>query len=120
MTQQELNAGPAERVLQGNLRSPEFIGTAKKRIRELADIQRELFEILQETNRSWLERMQMEASLISELSDKLAGAHSIPETMTICQEWASRRMDLATEDAKHLLSYTQAFTETGARLLSGG
>lgn len=100
--------------------TPEFAAMGRKRFEELAKMQTELFEKLQEANRSWLERMQTEASLASEFSTKLTGARSIPETATACQEWASRRMEMATEDAKHLLADTHKFMETGVRLLSNG
>jgi hypothetical protein len=44
----------------------------------------------------------------------------IPETATVCQEWASRCMEMAAEDTKRLLADGQKFVETGARLLSNG
>jgi Phasin protein len=120
MTQQESKTGRAEKSSPPNLMPPELIAMGKKRIEELAEMQTELLEKLQEANRSWLERMQTESRLASEFSAKLTGARSIPETATVCQEWASRRMEMATEDAKHLLADTQKFMETGVRLLSNG
>jgi hypothetical protein len=120
MTQGEPNADRQEGLSQANLLPPEFVTMGKKRIKALAEMQTELFEKLQEANRSWLDRMQVEASLVSEFGTKLTGAHSIPETIATCQEWASRRMEMATEDARHVLADTQTFTETGVRLLSSG
>jgi hypothetical protein len=64
--------------------------------------------------------MQSEATLAPEFASKLAAARSIPETATICQEWVSRRMEMATEDAKRLSADSQKFVATGARLLSKG
>ena len=64
--------------------------------------------------------MKSEATLASEFANKLTAARSIPETATAYQKWASQRMEMAAEDAKHLLADSQKFAETGARLLSSG
>jgi hypothetical protein len=50
----------------------------------------------------------------------LSAARSIPETAAVCQEWATKRMEMAAEDAKRLAADGQKFAETGARLLSSG
>ena len=83
----------------------------------LVDVQRELFETLQETNRHWLERVQSEAALASKLATKLTATRSVSEAMTTCQEWTSRQVEMIAEDSKLLVADTQRFMETGARLL---
>lgn len=103
-----------------NLFLPEIGGLAKKRVEELAQFQSELLEQIQEVNRQWLDRMKSEATLASELANKLSSARSIPETATAYQKWASRRMEMAAEDAQRLLADGQKFAETGARLVSRG
>jgi hypothetical protein len=105
---------------QPNFMSQEFVGMGTKRIKELTELQTELFEKLQEVNRRWVDRMEAEAGLASDFGTKLTGAHSVPETVTACQEWASKRIEMATEDAKHLMSDTRTFMDAGARLLSSG
>jgi Phasin protein len=92
----------------------------KKRLEELVATQTELLDKLQEANRSWFDRMQSEATLASEFANKLTTTHSIPEAATVCQEWASRHMEMAAEDAKRLFADSQKFAETGARLWSNG
>jgi hypothetical protein len=44
--------------------------------------------------------VQAEATIASEFATKLSSARSIPEATTVYQEWAGRRMEMATEDAK--------------------
>jgi hypothetical protein len=90
----------------------------KKRIEDFVNAQTELFEALQATNRQWLDRAQTEANLASEFAAKLTAARSIPDAMTACQDWTTRRFELMAEDGKHLLADSQKFIETGARLLS--
>jgi hypothetical protein len=106
--------------LPPNLLSPEFATIGKQCFEELVNVQRELFENLQETNRHWLERVQYEATLASKFATKLTTTHSVSEAMTTCQEWTSRQIETITEDSKLLVADTQRFMETGARILWNG
>jgi hypothetical protein len=119
MPQQESYIDRAER-LPPNLLSPEFATMGKQCFEELVNVQRELFENLQETNRHWLERVQYEATLASKFATKLTTTHSVSEAMTTCQEWTSRQIETITEDSKLLVADTQRFMETGARILWNG
>jgi hypothetical protein len=120
VTTNELRSEKAEKLLPANLIPPEFAAIGKKRLEDLAAMQKELLEKLQQMNLSWLDRMQSEATLASEFSSELTTARSIPETATVYQKWATRRMEMAAEDTKRLLVDGQNFIETGARLLSTG
>src|ERR1039458_1189565 len=100
MAQTESTTAKAEKSSPSNLIPPEFGAMGTKRLKDLAATQKELLEKLQDVNRNWFDRMQSEASLASEFATKLTAAHSIPETATIYQDWASRRMEMAAEDAK--------------------
>ena len=120
MAQKESQSERTEKSSLPNLVPAEFAAMGKKRMEEFADAQTELLDKLQEANRQWIGRMQSEANLASEFASKLTAARSIPEAMTACQEWTSRRFEMMAEDGKHLLADTQKFMETGARLLSNG
>jgi hypothetical protein len=100
--------------------SAEPAETIKQRVDEFGKAQTELLDKFQEANRQWLERMQREAELTSEFASKLTAARSIPETMSACQEWTRRRLEMMSEDGKHLLADMQSFMETGARLMPSG
>ena len=91
----------------------EFAEMGKQRIEGFVNAQTELLEKLQESNRQWFDRMQSEANLASEFASKLTAARSIPDAMTACQEWASRRFKMMAEDREHLLSDCQKFTRDG-------
>ncbi len=98
----------------------ELAAMGKKRIDEFINLQTELFEKLQETNRQWLDRAQSEAALASEFASKLTSVRSLPEAMAACQEWTARRFEMMAEDGKHFLADTQKLMETGARFMSNG
>ncbi len=120
MTKKESQVDKTQKSVLPNLIPAEFAAMGKERLEQLAAMQSELFTTLQELNRHWLDRMQSEAALASEFAAKLSAARSIPETATVCQEWATKRMEMAAEDAKRLVADGQKIVETGARLLSSG
>ena len=85
----------------------------------LSRFQAELFEKIQEVNRHWLERAQSEATLAAEFARKMASARSFPDAATVYQEWASRQLKLAVEDASYAISTGEALMDMGSRLLEG-
>jgi hypothetical protein len=101
-----------------NFTPPEFAAMGKKRLEDLAATQKEFVDELQRINRAWLDRVQFEARLATELATKLSAAHSVPETATAYQEWVSRHMEMATNDIKRMLADGQKFLETGAHIVS--
>jgi hypothetical protein len=82
----------------------------------LGRFQAELFEKILEVNRHWLERVQSQATLTAEFATKITSARSFPEAATAYQEWASRQLKLAVEDASYAISTGQALMDMGARL----
>jgi hypothetical protein len=65
-------------------------------------LQGEFFGKWQQASRHWLDRMAAETKLVSELTGKLTAARSIPDAMTACREFTSRRIEIMMEDTKHL------------------
>ena len=98
----------------------EFVAVGRKRVEEFTKAQAELLDRLQQVNRQWIERVQSEANLASEFAANLSAARSIPDAMSACQEWTSRRFEMMADDGKHLLADTQKFMETSTRLLTNG
>jgi hypothetical protein len=118
LTQKEAHTERTEKSALPNL--IRVAATEKKYFELLAKAQTELFNKLAETNRQWLDRMQVEANSVSEFASKLTASRSIPDAMTACQEWANRCLEMMAEDRKHVLDDYQRFAETGARLLATG
>jgi len=120
MAQKESQGERMEKSALPNLMPAEFAAMGKKRMEDLGKAQKEFLAKLEETNRQWFERMQAEGTMASEFSAKLTAARSIPDVATACQEWTSRHMEMAAEDAKRIFADGQKMAETGARLLSSG
>jgi hypothetical protein len=81
--------------------------------------QAELFEKIQEVNRHWLERVQSEATRAAEFARKLASTRSFLDAATVYQEWETRQLKLAVEDASYAISTGEALMDMGSRLLEG-
>lgn len=65
----------------GKETTAEVMVGAKMRFEELASAQNDFFGKWQEANRHWLERMQTEANLASELTAKLSAARRYPASL---------------------------------------
>jgi hypothetical protein len=59
-----------------------------------------------------------EAELALNLPNRLAGARSIPEAMTGCQEWLNEWLTMCNEDGRRLVADSQKFMATGVRCLT--
>lgn len=118
MSENEIHAGKTEQSGTPNPIPPEFAAMGKQRLDELVAAQTQQFEKLREIGRNCFDRMQSEAALASELAVKLTAVRSIPDVATAYQEWATRHMEMAAEDAKRIFADAQKLAETGRQLLS--
>jgi hypothetical protein len=98
----------------------EFGELGKKQIEAFSNAPSELLNNLQQINKHWVGRMQSEANIASELVSNLTAARSIPDAMTACQEWTSRRLEMMVEDGQHVLADTQKLIESGTHFLGNG
>jgi Phasin protein len=120
MAQKEAHTERTEKFPLSNLVPAQFAAMGRERIQAFVKAQTEVLDQLQETNRQWFESVHSEANLASDLASKLTAVHSIPDAMSACQEWTSRRFEMMAEDGKHLLADYQKLMEMGTHLLSNG
>jgi uncharacterized damage-inducible protein DinB len=119
MAQKETAGRSESMAASASAKSQEFAEMGRKRIEDFVNAQTELLGHLQEANREWMERMQSEASLASDFAAKLTSARTMPDAVSACQEFGSRRLEMMTEDSRHLLSDARKFMEAGTRMWSG-
>ena len=117
MAQKEPRNESAEKSSLLDLSGTDFTATTKKQIKAFTNAQSEALDNLQEVSHQWLDRIQAETSLASELASKLATARSMPDAMAAYQKWGGRRLEMIAEDTKHLWDDTQKFVQASARLL---
>jgi hypothetical protein len=99
-------------------RASEFVAEGRQRLEDMTDAQSQFWDRVQTSNRKWLDRMQNEASIAADFANKLTSAKSLTETANIFQSWTVKHMEMATEDARRMLSDTQEIIAAGARFWS--
>jgi len=80
----------------------------------------ELLESYERISRSWLDRVQSEVSLWSDLANKLGATKSASEAVEAYTRCVAQRMQMAAEDGQHLLKDGQEITQQIGRALSNG
>jgi hypothetical protein len=95
----------------------ELAALGKKRMEDFVEVQKDLIEDLMQTNWKWIDRFQSETQLASEFFNKVAAARTIPDALTVCQEWTSRRIGMMVDDGEQLAADTRKFLERGAHLV---
>lgn len=71
----------------------EILESGSARVTALMAMQTALVAKLQEVNKDWLDRANIEVSLGSDFMNKLAAAKSPPEFVDACQDWTRQRLD---------------------------
>lgn len=112
-TQSETSAAP-------NLFPAGLAELGQKRIEVMVEAQKHLFDEAQDISQNLLDRGKAESQLAAELANRLTAARSIPEALTAWQQWGSRRMEMAAQDAQWALSNSFKLLESGARAFSNG
>src|SRR5262245_55561133 len=67
-------------------------------------LQREMLEAYEQLNRAWLDRVQSEVALWSDLATKLAAVGSFPEALEAYVNCLSKRMQMTAEDGQRLFN----------------
>lgn len=93
----------------------EVMAGTKRRLDEFANVQSEFFGKYQQAGRYWLDRVQAEVDLASGFTTKLTAARSVPDAVSVYQEWGRRRFEMMLEDAQHLWHDAQKFTQMGTK-----
>jgi hypothetical protein len=120
MAQTEAHSNGMEKSSLPNLTPTGLAAMGEKRMEEFAKVQAVIFSTLHETHRRWLGRMQSEARLASEFTERVTRARSMPDAMAACREWTSHRLEMMADEGNHLLAESRKVMETGARFLSDG
>ena len=91
----------------------------RKRLEAIAELQKEVFSLFEETNHHWMKRLKQEADLTKQLSGDLSACKSVPEMVSTYQNWLSHHMKLIATDGQSLMADSQKLVETSARMMSG-
>jgi Phasin protein len=70
-------------------------------------VQKAFMESCDHASRTWLDRMQSEVSLWSDLANKLSTTQSVPEAVEAYSKCVSQRMQMAADDARKFVDESQ-------------
>lgn len=116
MTQKENRTSASTRVGVPGVPTEMF----EKGVEAACNMQKELLSTIEEANRDWMARMEVERNLATELTSKLTAARSAPEAATAYQEWMARRVQLLGEDSKKFVADCQKFVNATMRTFGNG
>ena len=81
--------------------------------------QRIMFEELVFFTDEVLERTRTEMHLFTEFVAKMAGAHSVKDVKTMCQECGQHQLDFLRRDSERLFRHGERMIATTSNLISG-
>ena len=82
------------------------------------DMQRQLWNLVEEANRSWIARAELERDLASDLANQLSTAKTLPDVAKVYQGWVGRRLQVLAEDNRRLVADSQKFMSAATRFFS--
>lgn len=92
----------------------------KEQADALLDMQQELSKLIEQANKDWLARVELERDLATELATKLSSAKTLPDAAKAYQDWMSRRMETVATDSQKFFTECQKFAGSMNRLLMRG
>ena len=81
--------------------------------------QRMMFEEFIFFTDEMLERTRTETHLFTEFVAKMAGAHSVKDVKTMCQECGQHQLDFLRRDSERLFRHGERLISTTSNLISG-
>ena len=84
------------------------------------NLQKELSETYEQASRAWLNRVNSEIALWSELATKLSATHSVPEALAAYQKCVAQRMHMAVEDGQQLFEECRKINQRITQAMSNG
>ncbi len=74
-------------------------------------LQKEILEAYEQASRAWLERVQSEVAMWSDVATKLTASRSVPEALEVYIKCVSQRMQMTAEDGQRLFKDYQQITQ---------
>jgi hypothetical protein len=84
------------------------------------NLQKAILESCEQAGRTWIDRMQSEISLWSDLASKLSSTKSVPEAFETYTKCMSQRIQMAADDGRKLVEEAQQMTQKVVQSLGNG
>ncbi len=117
-------SGLSERAASGSVTSIETAEAEATRLNQGAlefalGAQKMMFEELVFLGDQMLERTQTEMHLFTEFVAKMAGAHSVRDIKTMCEECGQHQLDFFRRDSQRLFKHGERMIAATSNLISG-
>ena len=87
--------------------TPSFLNWGQDRSEAAMRLQKAILESYEQASRAWLDRVQSEVSLWSDLANKLSATKSVPEALETYTKCISQRMQMAADDGRRMVEEAQ-------------
>jgi hypothetical protein len=98
--------------------TPNIAEIGNRNLETLGAIQKQFLDAVTKANQGWLDYVNKEASLTSDLTKVLTNAKSVPEATAAFQEWTTKQIELITSHTRKVIEETQDFTQACAKIVS--
>ena len=99
---------------------PDVANWGQHQTETVLNLQKTILESCEHASRAWIDRMQSEISLWSELATKLGSTKSMPEALEVYTKCMSQRIQMAADDGRKLVEEAQQITQKFAQSLGNG
>lgn len=99
---------------------PFLLDWGQERTEAAMGLQKAVLESYEHASRAWLDRMQSEVSLWSDLANKLSKTHTLPEALETYTKCVSQRMQMAADDGRRLVDEAQQITQKITQSMGNG
>jgi phasin protein len=97
-----------------------FFNWGSERSEAAIALQKAVLDSYEQASRAWLDRLQSEITLWSDLANRLGTSHSVPEALETYTKCVSQRMQMAADDGRRLFDESQQITQKIAKSLGAG
>ena len=99
---------------------PQFVNWGQNQTETALNLQKAILESCEHASRAWIDRVQSEISLWSDLASKLSSTKSVPEALDAYTKCVSQRMQMAADDGRRLAEEAQQLTQKFTQSLGNG
>lgn len=96
----------------------DFVGINQKQMDAILEAQKDFTACCEQAVRGWADRIKLEFDLASDLTTKLRGAKSVPDSIHVYQEWLGHRIKLSSEESQEFMGDFQRLLDASTRAMS--
>ena len=100
--------------------APDIVNWGQHQTETALNFQKAIMESCEHASRTWIDRMQSEISLWSDLASKMSSTKSVPEAVETYTKCMSQRMQMAADDGRKLVEEAQHMTQKFVQSLGNG